>query len=143
MKKVYFDTNILLDFALKRKKFNVIAAKLIDLAVNEQIIGFVNGASIVSIHYILSKNRNKILAFEFVHDIMDIFEIAGLDKNVILKALNSNFKDFEDAVHEFSAIDAGIEIIVTRNIKDFKNSRLQIFKPEQLIKYFEKNRNTK
>ena len=139
MKKVYFDTNILLDFALKRKKFNAVAAKLIDLVVEEQIIGFVNGASIVSIHYILSKHRNKTLALEFVNDIMDIFEIAGLDKSVII-AINSNFKDFEDAIHEFSAIDAGVKIIVTRNIKDFITSHLQVFEPEQLIRYIEKNR---
>ncbi|MEA3450724.1 MAG: PIN domain-containing protein [Bacteroidota bacterium] len=138
MKKVYFDTNILLDFVLKRKKFNAIAAKLIDLVVEEQIIGFINGASIVSIHYILSKNRNKTLALEFVNDIMDIFEIARLDKDIIQSALNSNFSDFEDALHEFSAIDAGVEIIVTRNIKDFTTYRLQVYKPEQLIKYIGK-----
>ena len=138
MKKVYFDTNILLDFALKRKKFNVVAAKLINLVVEEQIMGFVNGASIVSIHYILSKNRNKTLALEFVNDIIDIFEIAELDKKVIQNAINSNFTDFEDAIHEFSAIDANVEIIVTRNPKDFKQSRLQILEPKQLIKYFAK-----
>ena len=96
MKKVYFDTNILLDFALKRKKFNTVAAQLIDLVLNEQIVGFINGASIITIHYIISKHRNRTLALEFVNDLMNIFEIAEFDKKIIQNALNSDFKDFEE-----------------------------------------------
>ncbi len=141
MKKVFFDTNILLDIALERRKYNKDAINLIKLIKNKQIKGFINGAGIVSIHYIISKSRGKTTALQFIKDIIKIFEIAELDKKVIQNAINSNFTDFEDAIQEFSAIDAGVEIIVTRNTKDFKNSRLQVFEPKQLIKYFEKKQN--
>ena len=134
MKKVYFDTNILLDIALERKKFIKDAIKLIGLIENKKIAGFINGVTIVNIHYIVAKNKGKATALQFVKDIMKFFEIAELDKSVILKALNSSFADFEDAVQEFSAVNSRMEIIVTRNVKDFNNSRLQVIEPKQLIK---------
>ncbi len=66
------------------------------------------------------------------------FEIVNATKETCINALNSDFKDFEDAIQEFSAVNSGIEIIVTRNTKDFTSSHLQVYKPEQLIRYIEK-----
>ena len=58
-----------------------------------------------------------------------------MDKNVVLNALNSGFKDFEDALQNFSAIENGrIKIILTRNIKDFKKSDLAVLTPETYLK---------
>ena len=57
------------------------------------------------------------------------------DKDVILKALNSNFSDFEDALQNYSAeLNVYIDIIVTRNIKDFKNSSLGVMTPGNYLK---------
>ena len=58
-----------------------------------------------------------------------------MDKNVVLSALNSEFKDFEDALQNFSAIENGnIKIILTRNIKDFSKSKLAVLTPETYLK---------
>lgn len=58
-----------------------------------------------------------------------------MDKEVVLGALNSDFKDFEDSLQNFSAIENGeIKIILTRNIKDYKKSNLAIFTPETYLK---------
>ena len=58
-----------------------------------------------------------------------------MDKNAVLNALNSSFKDFEDALQNFSAIENGeISIILTRNLKDFKKSELAILTPETYLK---------
>ena len=58
-----------------------------------------------------------------------------MDKNVIVSALNSRFKDFEDALQNYSAVNAGnIDLILTRNIKDFKNSEIGALTPEDYIK---------
>jgi len=139
MKKVYFDTNIILDIALNRKPFVNDALKLIELIENNKIIGFVNSLSIVSVHYIISKNKGKDIARQFIKDILQFFDIVNVDKNIIINALNSNFKDFEDSVQEFSAKNSGIEIILTRNSSDFKNSNLQIFEPSQFTKLKKNN----
>ena len=58
-----------------------------------------------------------------------------MDRNVVLSALDSNFKDFEDALQNFSAIaNGGIEIILNRNIKDYKKSELAVFSPETYLR---------
>lgn len=58
-----------------------------------------------------------------------------MDKEVVLDTLNSEFKDFEDALQNFSAIQNGkIHIILTRNIKDFKKSNLAVLTPETYLK---------
>lgn len=57
-----------------------------------------------------------------------------MDKEVVLDALNSDFKDFEDALQNFSAIQNGeISIVLTRNIKDFKKSDLAVMTPETYL----------
>ena len=58
-----------------------------------------------------------------------------MDRNVVINALNSDFKDFEDALQNFSAIEnEEIKVILTRNIKDFKKSELAILTPETYLK---------
>ena len=66
---------------------------------------------------------------------MNIIDIIKTDKEAVFGALNSNFKVFEDAVQNFSAIDNGeIKVILTRSIKDFKTSELAILTPETYLK---------
>ncbi|MCL6219586.1 hypothetical protein L1967_14920 [Zunongwangia sp. M21534] len=57
-----------------------------------------------------------------------------MDKEVVLGALNSKFKDFEDALQNFSAVENGeITIILTRNVKDYKKSELAVLTPETYL----------
>jgi hypothetical protein len=58
-----------------------------------------------------------------------------MNKEVVLDALNSEFKDFENGLQNFSAIQNGmINVILTRNIKDFKKSDLAVLTPETYLK---------
>ena len=67
--------------------------------------------------------------------LVSITEILVMDKDVIIQALNSDFKDFEDALQNYSAeLDKEIDLIITRNIKDFKNSKLAIMTPDNYMK---------
>lgn len=59
--------------------------------------------------------------------------MLGVDKNIIVKAIKSNLKDFEDAVQVSAAEYNEIEIIVTRNKSDFLDSGLEILTPKELI----------
>ena len=66
---------------------------------------------------------------------MTITEVLSTDRDVIIKALNSNFKDFEDALQNYSAeLNGKIDLIVTRNIKDFKYSTLGVMTPDNYLK---------
>ena len=58
-----------------------------------------------------------------------------MNKEVVLDSLNSGFKDFEDALQNFSAVKNGkINIVLTRNIKDYKKSDLAVLTPETYLK---------
>ena len=64
-----------------------------------------------------------------------ITEVLTTDRDVILKALNSNFKDFEDALQNYSAeLNGQVDLIVTRNVKDFKHSSLGVMTPGNYLK---------
>ena len=67
--------------------------------------------------------------------LVSITEILVLDKNVIIQALNSDFKDFENALQNYSAeLDKEVSLIVTNNVKDFKNSKLAVMTPNNYMK---------
>lgn len=81
------------------------------------------------------------IIIERLKQLLTIIDIAEMDETVVLNALNSQFKDFENALQNFSAIGKGkIKVILTRNIKDFKKSTLAILTPEM---YLKGNSNTK
>jgi len=58
-----------------------------------------------------------------------------MNKKTLLLALNSDFKDFEDALQNFADINNNsVEIIITRNVKGFKKSKLVVLTPKNYIK---------
>ncbi|RYE16417.1 MAG: PIN domain-containing protein, partial [Sphingobacteriaceae bacterium] len=75
------------------------------------------------------------LIIEKLKQLLMLLEVVEMNKNTVLDSLNSNFKDFEDALQNFSAINNGtIKIILTRNTKDFQKSELAVFTPEIYLK---------
>ena len=61
------------------------------------------------------------------------FVIATVNRVVLENAAASKFSDFEDAVLHEAACHAGAKYIVTRNIGDFKNSKLPVFEPKEFV----------
>ena len=86
-------------------------------------------------YYLLRKTTKHTIVIEKIKQLLNIIDIIKVDKRVVLNALNSEFKDFEDALQNFSALENGhIKIILTRNIKDFKKSELAVLSPELYLK---------
>jgi len=133
MIKVLFDTNIILDIALERKPFDEQAFELLSLMERQLVKAYLSSLTVVNINYVMRKDKEK--ALQFTEDLLQIFEITDLDKSILLNSLKSGFKDFEDAVQNFSALDSGIDIIITRNPKDYVNSELKIFEPTQFLDF--------
>jgi hypothetical protein len=75
------------------------------------------------------------LVVEKLKQLLNIIDITTMNKDVVFEALNSEFRDFEDALQNFSAVQNGkINIILTRNIKDFKRSHMAILTPEHYLR---------
>ena len=135
--KVLFDTNIILDVLLDRKPFVDHASLLMSKVELSEINGFLCATTITTIHYLLSKYLDKEKAVTSIHSIMALFEVASVNRLVIESSLKSKFNDFEDSVLHEAARHAGAEYIITRNIKDFKKSKIPVFTPTEFLSMLE------
>lgn len=135
MDRVLFDTDVLLDFFFDRVPFSNDMAKVLNLCKEKQIEGYTTPVIIANTYYLLRKTAKHEVVIDKLNQLLNIIDIVEMNKNVVLKSLNSNFKDFEDALQNYSAIENGnIKVILTRNIKDFKYSELAILTPESYLK---------
>lgn len=133
MRKILLDTNIVLDIALQRQQFGEDAKQLILFIAKNRINSYVTASSITDIYYVLRKEKEHTNAIEFLKNFIKLTQVVGVDEEVIIYALNSEMKDFEDAVQTETAIYNGIDIIITRDKKDYQNSGLQAFSPIEYI----------
>ena len=135
MKRVLIDTDVILDFFFDRKPFSDNAAKVLSLCESREIKGFITSVIISNVYYLLKQTSTHEKVIEKLKQLITITEVLTTDKEVILKALNSNFNDFEDALQNYSAeLNGLIDLIITRNVKDFKNSSLGVMTPDNYLK---------
>ncbi len=135
MQRILIDTDVILDFFFDRKPFSDNAAKVLSLCESREIKGFITSVIISNVYYLLRQTSTHEKVIEKLMQLVTITEILTTDRDAIIKALNSNFKDFEDALQNYSAeLNGQIDLIVTRNIKDFSNSSLGVMTPENYLK---------
>jgi len=131
--KILIDTNIIIDFLLKREPFFDNAVFIIDLIENKKVKGYISSISVTTVDYIVSKSKSKEFSYKFIKDLLDIFEICKVDKNSFILALKEKGKDFEDNVLIANAIEYDIDYIITRNKKDFLHSNIKVLTPSEFI----------
>ncbi len=135
MEKVLIDTDVLLDFFFDRKPFSNYATKVLSLCKKDIIKGYSTPVIIANTYYLLRKTAKHEVVINKLNQLLTFIDIVNMNRDVVIKALNSNFTDFEDALQNFSAVkNKDIRIIITRNIKDFKTSKLAVLTPESYIK---------
>jgi len=135
MKRVLIDTDVILDFFFDRKPFSDNAAKVLSLCESREIKGFITSVIISNVYYILRQTSTHEKVIEKLKQLITITEVLTTDREVIVQALNSNFKDFEDALQNYSAeLNGQIDLIITRNVKDFKSSSLGVMTPDNYLK---------
>ena len=141
MKRVLIDTDVILDFFFDRKPFSDNAAKVLSLCESGEIKGFITSVIISNVYYLLRQTATHEKVIEKLKQLITITEVLTTDKEVVLRALNSDFKDFEDALQNYSAeLNGLIDVIVTRNVKGFKNSSLGVMTPDNYLKILIANR---
>ena len=135
MDKVLIDTDVLLDFFFDRKPFAEFAGEILNLCEENKLKGYTTPVIICNVYYLLRKTANHDLIIEKIKQLLTLIDVLIMNKEVVLDSLNSGFKDFEDALQNFSAVKNGkINIVLTRNIKDYKKSDLAVLTPETYLK---------
>ena len=132
MIKVLLDTNIVLDIALERPLFVEEASQVFLKISKNKILGYVSATTVTDIFYVL--NRAKIDAVGYLKKLLKIVDVLDVDKDIIITALYSGWTDFEDAVQAQVAIENEIDIVITRNTKDFqKEKEIKVLTPKEFI----------
>lgn len=134
MNNVVIDSDILLDFFLQRQPFFDHSSKVLTLCERGKIKGFITGLIISNTYYLLRKHFQHRLIMNDFKQLLVFLDVLTIEKNTILKAIDSEFSDFEDAIQNFSADSNGfINAIITRNIKDYKKSKLSVLTPTMFL----------
>ncbi len=136
MKRVFIDTNIMLDFLGERHPYYEPIAKIATLSDKNKLKMVVSPISFATVNYLLSKYENSKSAIDKLRKFKVISEISIVDEHIVEKALNSEFSDFEDALQYFSATASNCDIIITRNAKDFSQSLLPIMSADEFLKSY-------
>lgn len=134
MKKLFVDTNIVIDLLARREPFYVEAAELFSLADKRHVELSISSLTIANTSYALLRQMDSNRAKLVLRKLRLILKVLPLDDKIIGLALNDeSFSDFEDGLQYFTAIEYEQELIITRNLKDFKNSKLPTMTAKQFI----------
>lgn len=138
MNYFFVDTNVIIDFIANRHPFSLEAAKLFDYAEKGKVKIFISSLSYSNIYYVVKKVTTHKEMIHILKELESLTETVDVTKSVIKSSLSSHFKDFEDAIQYYTAIsNKKIAAIITRDIKDFKNSTLAVMTPEEAISMLE------
>jgi predicted nucleic acid-binding protein len=133
LKRVLFDSDVLIDVLAQRQPFVLASVKALNMVTRSQIIGYVSGHAVTNIFYILRRQVGSIAARELLSRLLQRIQVASVTDDVIRAALQSSITDFEDAVTSEAANAADVDVIVTRNIADFADSSVPAVLPEDFL----------
>ena len=132
--KILLDTNIVLDVLMDCLPHSEAATELFSRVEDGTVIGYLCGTTITTVFYLAAKTVGTPRAQEEIRKLLQLFEVAPVNRHVLESAMTLDFTDFEDAVIHEAAFHVGADAIVTRNHKDFKKSRLPVHSAEEMAK---------
>ena len=133
MSRLFLDTNVILDLLGERIPFYDSIAKVATLADQKKITLVVSPLSFTTVAYVLNKYESTETTLTKLRKFKILCEVCEVDSEIIEKALNSNFTDFEDSVQYFTALQSNSSIIITRNGKDFKSATIPFMTAEEYL----------
>ena len=137
MRKVFLDSDVVLDFLTKRKPFVEESMRIFEYSARKELGIYISSLSINNIHYVVSKLESVKKSKDKIGILMNLVEILPVGQSTIEKSLLSDFKNFEDGLQNFCAEEGEMNIIITRNIRDYTKSNLSIQTPKEFLADFE------
>lgn len=134
MNKLLIDTNIVIDLLAKRQPFYEEAAALFSLADNKEVILAISSLTFANTSYILSKMLSPKRTKDILIRFRSLVRIIGLDDKIIDLALgDERFKDFEDGLQYYTAVENQMDLIISRNKKDFESAKIPVLTAKEFL----------
>ena len=128
-RRIFLDTNVILDFFLEREPFYYDALKLWAACEEGAVEGFVSALTVNNVHYIAQRIKSDTTAMIAVRGILDVFDVVPLDKELMRLAADFHDRDFEDDIQLQSAIKAGCSHLFTRDPTHFRSTAIAVVPP--------------
>lgn len=132
--KLFLDTNVVIDLLGEREPFYDSIAKIATLADRGKIQLIVSALTYSTVYYMLSRFEDKVIVKEKIRKFKVIAGTSDLTDTIIDKGLSSKFRDFEDSLQYYCAVEADCSMLITRNGRDFKESELPVMTPYEYLK---------
>ena len=133
MKRVLFDSDVLLDVLGKREPHFQASVQALNTVKTGKTQGYISGHAVTNIYYILSRENGRESSRKLVIILLENLQVARVTDAIIRQALTSQMKDFEDAVTSAVAESEKLEIIITRNLRDFAASPVPAMVPADFL----------
>jgi predicted nucleic acid-binding protein len=131
--RLLVDTNVVLDVLMAREPHLAHALAVFALVDAGRVRGVLGATTVTTVFYLAAKGVGAARARTLVRSILELFEVAAVDRAVLVRALDSGCVDFEDGVLHEAAIVAGVDAIVTRDTRGFSAAGLPVFTPAALL----------
>ncbi|MDE7412573.1 MAG: PIN domain-containing protein [Muribaculaceae bacterium] len=132
MKKVFLDTNFLMDLLVRDDDFRSNAKLVLEECLKFDMEMKISFLSVANFAYIMRKTEMGQLK-EQIKLIINLFSVVGNDESHLLNALDIETRDYEDAIQYETALSHDCDCIVTRNQKDFRFSTIPVFTPHEFL----------
>lgn len=137
MTSLLIDTNVVLDLALDREPYAADAQALFEALDRPDLSGFITATTVTDLYDVLPKARGRDTTLSLLKDLVQVVDIAGVDRSIFMKALQSEWKDFEDAIQAIAAEHLKVDYLITRNLKDFQHASVTVLTPAAFLAKWE------
>ena len=128
-KRIFVDTNILLDVLLEREGYYYDALKIWANAENGNVEACIAAISLNNIHYVMRKLKSETTAMIAVKILLRIFKVIPVDADILGLAVDFHDKDFEDDIQLQCALKAKCSQLFTRNPNHYDHSAIAVVPP--------------
>ena len=128
-KRIFVDTNILLDVLLEREGYCYDALKIWANAENGNVEACIAAISLNNVHYVMRKLKSETTALIAVKILLRIFKVVPVDADILGLAVDFHDKDFEDDIQLQCALKAKCSQLFTRNPNHYDHSAIAVVPP--------------
>ncbi|MGH7572189.1 MAG: PIN domain-containing protein [Gemmatimonadota bacterium] len=133
MTRVLFDIDVLLEVIEERAPHVDASSGALSHAEVGIIRGYIAAHSLPTVFYLVDKQKGRDAAYEAIRLLIRLLEVVAVDHDRLTQALDLGWSDFEDALQARCASHAGVDVLLTRNTKDYKNVGFAVEDPERFL----------
>jgi predicted nucleic acid-binding protein len=131
--RIFLDCDVILDLLTEREPHFKASLQLFVKVQNKEVMAYTSPVVIANIFYILNRHFDRKKSIQSLIKLKSLIKILSCGDKEIELALSSDFKDFEDSIQYYTALQNGIDTLITRNTKDYKTAKINILTPIEFI----------